>query len=121
MGNVLITGASSGIGAATALALDRAGARVFAGVEHEGDGTEALASASSRLKRVTLDVTSDDSIASAFEFIAREAGDTGLTGVVNNAGVGFPRHWRRSRSRTSGGCSRSTSSVRSPSPRRRSR
>ena len=90
MGNVLITGASSGIGAATALALDRAGARVFAGVEHEGDGTEALASASSRLKRVTLDVTSDDSIASAFEFIAREAGDTGLTGVVNNAGVGFP-------------------------------
>jgi NAD(P)-dependent dehydrogenase (short-subunit alcohol dehydrogenase family) len=42
------------------------------------------------LKRVTLDVTSDDSIASAFEFIAREAGDTGLTGVVNNAGVGFP-------------------------------
>ena len=90
MGNVVITGASSGIGAATALALDQAGARVFAGVEREGDGAETLAGASARLKRVTLDVTSDDSIASAFEFIAREAGDTGLTGVVNNAGVGFP-------------------------------
>ena len=90
MGNVVITGASSGIGAATALALDKAGARVFAGVEHEGDGAETLAGASARLKRVTLDVTSDESIASAFEFIAREAGDTGLTGVVNNAGVGFP-------------------------------
>ena len=42
------------------------------------------------MKRVTLDVTSAESVSSAFEFIAREAGDTGLTGVVNNAGVGFP-------------------------------
>ena len=114
MGNVLITGASSGIGAATALALDQAGARVFAGVEHDGDGAEALAGASARLKRVTLDVTSDDSIASAFEFIAREAGDTGLTGVVNNAGVGFPGAAGGAAAATiCGGCSRSTWSARS--------
>jgi NAD(P)-dependent dehydrogenase (short-subunit alcohol dehydrogenase family) len=44
MNSVLITGASSGIGAATALMLDRQGMRVFAGVESDADGREQLAS-----------------------------------------------------------------------------
>ena len=78
MRNVVITGASSGIGAATALALDREGVTVFAGTEGEDDGLAALASASPRLRRVTLDVTSEESIASAFERIAREVGGTDL-------------------------------------------
>ena len=69
MDNVVITGASSGIGAATALALDRQGVRVFAGVEHDHDDLQALAGASSRL--VTLDVASDPSIAAAFATIER--------------------------------------------------
>ena len=90
MHNVVITGASSGIGAATALALDRQGARVFAGVEHAGDGVQALATASSRLVRLTLDVASDASIADAFTRIERDLDGAGLDGVVNNAGVGFP-------------------------------
>jgi len=90
MDNVVITGASSGIGAATALALDRQGVRVFAGVEHDDDGRQALAGASSRLVRLTLDVASDESIAAAFATIERELAGAGLDGVVNNAGVGFP-------------------------------
>lgn len=89
MQNVVITGASSGIGAATALHLDQQGARVFAGVEHDGDGAGALAGASSRLKRITLDVSDDASIAAAFETIRAELDGAGLDGVVNNAGVGF--------------------------------
>jgi NAD(P)-dependent dehydrogenase (short-subunit alcohol dehydrogenase family) len=89
MQNVVITGASSGIGAATALHLDQQGARVFAGVEHDGDGAAALAGASSRLTRVTLDVGSDESIAAAFATIERELAGAGLDGVVNNAGIGY--------------------------------
>ncbi|MDA0180060.1 SDR family NAD(P)-dependent oxidoreductase [Solirubrobacter phytolaccae] len=89
MQNVVITGASSGIGAATALHLDQQGARVFAGVENEGDGATALAGASSRLQRITLDVSDDASIAAAFETIRSQVGDAGLDGVVNNAGIGY--------------------------------
>jgi NAD(P)-dependent dehydrogenase (short-subunit alcohol dehydrogenase family) len=89
MQNVVITGASSGIGAATALHLDQQGARVFAGVEHDGEGAAALAGASSRLRRITLDVSSDESIAEAFATIERELGGAGLDGVVNNAGIGY--------------------------------
>jgi NAD(P)-dependent dehydrogenase (short-subunit alcohol dehydrogenase family) len=85
MSTYLITGASSGIGAATALALDAAGHHVFAGVESAGDGHEALGAASARLRRVVLDVTSEDSIRTA----VAQLGDR-LDGVVNNAGVGFP-------------------------------
>jgi len=90
MQNVLITGASSGIGAATALALDGQGVKVFAGVEHAGDGDTELASASPRLQHVVLDVADDDSIAAAFELIERELGGAGLDAVVNNAGIGIP-------------------------------
>jgi NAD(P)-dependent dehydrogenase (short-subunit alcohol dehydrogenase family) len=58
MTNVLITGASSGIGAATALLLDRQGVNVFAGVEGPDDGERVLAGSSERLRRVVLDVSS---------------------------------------------------------------
>jgi NAD(P)-dependent dehydrogenase (short-subunit alcohol dehydrogenase family) len=90
MSTYLITGASSGIGAATALALDAAGHDVFAGVEAAGDGRAALASASSRLQRVVLDVTSRDAIDRVVEELDRRLAGRGLDGVVNNAGVGFP-------------------------------
>jgi NAD(P)-dependent dehydrogenase (short-subunit alcohol dehydrogenase family) len=88
--NVLITGASSGIGAATALHLDRDGATVFAGVETRADGEAALDGASSRLHRVVLDVSSEASIREAFAAIETRLDGAGLDGIVNNAGVGFP-------------------------------
>ena len=48
---VLITGASTGIGRACAIDLDRRGFRVFAGVRKDADG-EALQKESSRIEPV---------------------------------------------------------------------
>jgi len=88
-GAVVITGASSGIGRACALALDRAGFLVFAGVRRAEDAASLQGDASSRLAPILLDVTDETSLASAV-FTVREAlGGNGLTGLVNNAGVGL--------------------------------
>lgn len=86
---VLITGASKGIGAATALYLDRRGFHVFAGVRHEEDGARLRAGASDRLTPVMLDVTETGTIEQAMEVVERAAGD-GLAGLVNNAGIVVP-------------------------------
>jgi NAD(P)-dependent dehydrogenase (short-subunit alcohol dehydrogenase family) len=86
MRSVLITGASPGIGRATALRLDAAGWKVFAGVRKEDDA-EALRQASSeRLLPLILDVTDAGQIAAAAQQVGAEAQD-GLSGLVNNAGI----------------------------------
>jgi NAD(P)-dependent dehydrogenase (short-subunit alcohol dehydrogenase family) len=87
-GAVLVTGASSGIGRATALLLDQRGYRVFAGVRKQADAESLAEEGSDRLAPVTLDVVKQRSIAAAKGKIEREVGDDGLAGLVNNAGVG---------------------------------
>jgi NAD(P)-dependent dehydrogenase (short-subunit alcohol dehydrogenase family) len=86
-GGVLITGASTGIGEATALRLAGAGFRVFAGVRKPEDG-ERL-----RSRGVTvvhpLDVTNEDDIAAALARVEEELGGDSLRGIVNNAGIGI--------------------------------
>lgn len=84
---VLITGASTGIGRASALELNRRGWRVFAGVRREEDGQDLRRHACSPLTPLRLDVTDGPSIRAAAETIARERGDAGLQGLVNNAGI----------------------------------
>ena len=83
---IVITGASSGIGKATALHLDQLGYRVFAGVRREADGRALVEDASDKLTPILLDVTDDDSIATAVSSIADSTAG-GLFGLVNNAGL----------------------------------
>lgn len=83
---ILVTGASSGIGKATALHLDALGLRVFAGVRREADGAALRELASDRLSPLLLDVTDPDAIAHAAETIGEAASGT-LYGLVNNAGL----------------------------------
>jgi NAD(P)-dependent dehydrogenase (short-subunit alcohol dehydrogenase family) len=85
--SVLITGASSGIGRATARRLDAAGWKVFAGVRREEDAAALKSGASSRLEPLLLDVLDPDAIAAAAERIEAEPG--GLDGLVPNAGSAF--------------------------------
>jgi len=87
-GAVVVTGASTGIGRATALRLDGHGYRVFAGVRKEADARDLAQAGSDRLTPVTLDVTSPDEIFTVMEEVAEAVGDAGLAGIVNNAGVG---------------------------------
>ncbi len=85
----LVTGTSTGIGRATALALDERGWRVFAGVRREEDAEGLRAAASERLSPLILDVTSPEQIAAAAEQVAA-ASENGLHGLVNNAGIAVP-------------------------------
>lgn len=85
----VVTGASSGIGEACALRLDRSGWRVFAGVRSEDAAAALRERASERLAAVRLDVTDGQSIAEAAERVAASVGEPGLAGLVNNAGVGL--------------------------------
>jgi NAD(P)-dependent dehydrogenase (short-subunit alcohol dehydrogenase family) len=87
-GAVVVTGASTGIGRATALHLDGRGYRVFAGVRKEADARELSKDGSDRLTPITLDVTDAGQIESAREQVAEAVADQGLAGLVNNAGVG---------------------------------
>jgi len=89
MRTVLVTGASTGIGRATALRLDGDGWRVFAGIRNPADGENLRAAASERLVPVTVDVTDPEQIAAAAELIERET-EGGLDGLVNNAGIAVP-------------------------------
>jgi|SRR5215213_9286027 len=88
MPTVLVTGASTGIGRATALRLDAAGWKVFAGVRREEDAQSLREQGTGRLTPLILDVTDSEQIAAAATTIAAEPG--GLDGLVNNAGVAIP-------------------------------
>jgi NADP-dependent 3-hydroxy acid dehydrogenase YdfG len=83
---IVITGASTGIGKATALHLDKLGFRIFAGVRKETDGQALKQEASNKLRPIFLDVTDGSSIAAAVDSVANET-DGELYGLVNNAGV----------------------------------
>lgn len=85
--SVVITGASTGIGRASALRLDREGWSVFAGVRKESDGEALKAEASERLRPVSLDVTDQASIAAAAKVVGEAVSPGGLQGLVNNAGI----------------------------------
>ena len=84
---VLITGASTGIGRACALHLDRLGLTVFAGIRRQRDADSLQQRSSQRLIPVMIDVTDPRSIAASLTVITRARDERGLTGLVNNAGI----------------------------------
>lgn len=96
---MVVSGASTGIGRATARMLAEAGFTVWAGVRKEAD---RVALTSGRVRGVVLDVTDSGQIRALAERVRAEAGGR-LDGLVSNAGifVGGPvegvsmAQWRR--------------------------
>ena len=84
---VVITGGSTGIGAACAIHLDRLGFRVFAGVRKPEDGLALQKNSSDRLVPIALDVTDDSAIRKAHLLVSELTRTDGLYGLINNAGI----------------------------------
>ena len=82
----LVTGTSSGIGFATAIALAKAGYQVYAGMRSLAKAAPlAEAAAGLPLEIIEMDVTSEASLSAAFERIALRGP---VDVLVNNAGIG---------------------------------
>jgi NAD(P)-dependent dehydrogenase (short-subunit alcohol dehydrogenase family) len=81
---VVISGASTGIGAATARELASRGYHVLAGVRRAADADAVRAD---RIEPVTLDITVPDHIASLASRIADDPQNRPLRAVINNAGI----------------------------------
>ncbi|MFV2039349.1 MAG: SDR family NAD(P)-dependent oxidoreductase, partial [Acidimicrobiales bacterium] len=98
---VLITGTSTGIGAACVARQAQAGWKVYAGVRNAEDGERVADRVAGNVTPVIIDVTRPDDIDRVLEQIRSEVGS--LNGLVNNAGiaVGGPvelltdEEWRR--------------------------
>lgn len=80
-GVALVTGASSGIGRATATALQNAGFRVF------GTSRRPAAERPNNVTMLSCDVTDDSSVSKLVEEVLAKAGRIDL--LVNNAGIGL--------------------------------
>jgi len=81
----LVTGCSSGIGEATAIAFARAGYRVYAGVRQVGAMVPLAARATSdRLRPLQIDITDRSQVSGAVDAVLGEVGHIDV--LVNNAG-----------------------------------
>jgi NAD(P)-dependent dehydrogenase (short-subunit alcohol dehydrogenase family) len=83
-GYAVVTGASTGIGEATARHLAGLGFNVFAGVRKDEDAERVRGG---RIEPLKLDVTDQASVDAAAAQVSEAAGNTGLAALVNNAGI----------------------------------
>lgn len=89
MPTALITGTSTGIGAACVARLTAHGWTVYAGVRRAEDGERLRRTYGDRVLPVTLEVTEPADVRRVLHDITASVGGAGLQGLVNNAGIGI--------------------------------
>jgi NAD(P)-dependent dehydrogenase (short-subunit alcohol dehydrogenase family) len=87
MPDVIVTGASTGIGFATCQVLIRRGFRVFGSVRTPTDVERLRNQLGTSYVPLIFDVTDPESVSKAVADVKRAAGDQPLAGLVNNAGI----------------------------------
>jgi NAD(P)-dependent dehydrogenase (short-subunit alcohol dehydrogenase family) len=89
---VLITGTSSGMGAATVKLLANSGYTVFAGVRNEKAFQQWQQKNHPHIIPLQLDVTHTSAIEEAYQEVVKTVGENGLYALINNAGscIGVP-------------------------------
>jgi NAD(P)-dependent dehydrogenase (short-subunit alcohol dehydrogenase family) len=85
---VVVTGASTGIGRATAHYLAARGYSVLAGVRRSEDGA-ALAANNKAITPILLDVTQREHVDACAAEVCARTGTRGLYALVNNAGINY--------------------------------
>lgn len=87
MPDVVVTGASTGIGFATCQVLIRRGFRVFGSVRTHADADRLKNQLGMSYVPIILDVTDPDSVNQAAAVVKQATGERRLSGLVNNAGI----------------------------------
>ena len=84
---MLVTGASTGIGWATSLALVEKGWRVFSAVRKEADAKKLTEASSGKITPVIMDIVDYESVKRGAREIEKALGGAGLDALFNNAGI----------------------------------
>lgn len=84
---IVVTGASTGIGAATARAMADKGFHVLAGVRRDVDADALRGSGSAGIEPVILDITVESDVAAIADRVARDPQRRPLRALINNAGI----------------------------------
>jgi NAD(P)-dependent dehydrogenase (short-subunit alcohol dehydrogenase family) len=87
MRSVVVTGASTGIGWATAKLLAERGFRVFASVRKQADADRLRSELGANVTPLMFDVTDEAAVLAAAREVREQLGGETLAGLVNNAGV----------------------------------
>lgn len=87
MKNIVITGASTGIGYVIAQQLLQRGFRVFGSVRKAADGERLQQELGANFEPLLFDVTDEAAVQQAAAKVAQQIGDQGLFALINNAGI----------------------------------
>jgi len=90
MKSVVITGASSGIGRASAKAAAEAGFQVFGSVRKQADADALKAEIGTLFIPLFFDVSDNEAIEAAADLVSKSLKGERLAGLVNNAGIALP-------------------------------